>query len=297
MSDVGNSSMLPIDLHVHSNCSDGTLSPSELVEHAMELGLAAFALTDHDCIDGISEAVSHAEKLKAYGSALPVPEVIPGIELSTEYHGMDVHLVGLYIDYKDREFIDSLKHFVDSRTERNRKICSLLNKAGIPIKYEDLLEAYPDSVITRAHYASYLFEKGFVKHRQEAFDRYVGNNAPCYVPREKITPSQAISLILKAKGAPVLAHPVLYHMSDNELDLLTGQLKEDGLMGIEAIYSTYSVSDQRRMRKLAAKYKLLLSGGSDFHGANKPNLEMGTGYGNLFIPQELLFKIKESLAP
>lgn len=307
--------MAPIDLHVHSNCSDGTLSPRELVDHAIKNGLAAFALTDHDTVDGLDEAIKYAAHLRtlqesAQGVSVPsdeaekesvcavtsaVPEIIPGIELSTEYQGADIHVMGLYIDYQNETFRNRLQEFVDSRTNRNRKMCDMLQQAGVSITYEELLAANPGAVITRAHYARYMLEKGYVKSRQEAFDRYVGDHAPCYIPREKITPAQAVELLLQAKGAPVLAHPILYHMSDDRLDTLVRELKGVGLMGIEAIYSTYSPADERQMRALAAKYGLFISGGSDFHGANKPGLDMGVGYGKLFVPQELLEDVRRAL--
>lgn len=286
--------MKAIDLHVHSSCSDGTFSPTELVDYAMEKGLAAFALTDHDSIDGLEEAMEYAERLKNH-PCRQVPEVIPGIELSSEYQGQDIHVVGLFINYRDEIFQNRLREFVDSRTNRNRKMCSLLQQFGIPVTYEELLEAYPDSVITRAHYARFMLEKGYVKSRQEAFERYLGDHAPCFIPREKITPAQAVQLILQTGGAPVLAHPILYHMSEEHLDELVKELKEAGLMGIEAIYSTYSAADERQIRALASKYDLLISGGSDFHGANKPSLDLGVGYGKLFVPQALLWKIKKTL--
>ena len=281
-----------IDLHVHSSCSDGTLSPKELVDYAIEKKLSAFALTDHDTVDGLDEAIQYAVGLSSEQGNI---EVIPGIELSTEYQGADIHVVGLYIDYRSEVFRNKLEEFVDSRTARNRKMCSLLTQAGVPITYEELQAAYPDAVITRAHYAGYMLEKGYVKSRQEAFDRYVGDHAPCYIPREKITPAQAVQLILEAGGAPVLAHPILYHMSDDRLDTLVRELKEAGLMGIEAIYSTYTSADERGIRSLAAQYNLFISGGSDFHGANKPGLDLGTGYGQLYVPENLLVEIKKTL--
>ncbi len=312
--------MRPIDLHVHSTCSDGTLTPSELVDLAREKGLAAFALTDHDTVDGLEEAVSYARKLRAETpnpdapsafacifcdsdapqtvstapSLPPVPEVIPGIELSTEYRGRDVHIVGLYIDYQNEGFHRKLGEFLDSRIRRNHKMCALLQEAGMDITYEKLQEAFPDSVITRAHYARYMMEQGYTQSLKEAFDRYIGDHCPCYVPREKITPAQAIALILEADGIPVLAHPLLYHLNDENLEELVWEGKEAGLMGIEALYPTHSPAEERQIRRLAGKYHLLLSGGSDFHGSNKPQLELGTGYGKLFVPEDLLNEFQKS---
>lgn len=288
--------MQPIDLHVHSNRSDGTFSPSELLDYAMEKGLAAFALTDHDTVEGLDELLSYAETLRRTltpEEAAKVPDVIPGIEFSTEYQGQDIHIVGLDIDYRQPEFSTKLQSFIDSRTNRNRKMCKRLQEAGIDITYEALLEAFPDAVITRAHYARFLFEHGYVKSLKEAFDRYVGDHCPCFVPREKVTPVQAVELILAAKGIPVLAHPILYHMSDARLDTLTGLLTETGLMGIEAIYSTYKPYEERQIRVLAQKYNLCISGGSDFHGANKPGLDLGVGYGKLFVPYDVLTALRE----
>lgn len=290
--------MKAVDLHVHSNRSDGTLSPTALVEYAMEKGLGAFALTDHDTIDGLEEALSHADSLRA---SLPlsqrdsVPEVIPGIEFSTEYEGRDVHIVGLYIDYGNETFQAHLQKFVASRIQRNEKMCKLLQEAGIDISYEKLLATFPNAVITRAHYAKYLLTHGYVTGMAEAFERYVGDHCPYFVPREKVTPQQAVSLILQAGGLPILAHPILYRMSDARLETLVSLLKDAGLMGIEAVYSTYNASEERQIRRLAAKYHLLISGGSDFHGENKPKLDLGVGYGKLFLPESILDEIKASL--
>lgn len=288
--------MFQVDLHVHSTRSDGTYTPSGLVDYAMEKGLAAFALTDHDTVDGLDEAIGYAESLR---QSLPqaetqkVPEVIPGIEFSTEYQGQDVHILGLYINHHNSAFAAQLQAFVDSRIERNRKMCRLLTEGGIPVTYEALLEEFPNAVITRAHYAKYMLNHGYIKSMKEAFDRYVGDHCPYYVPREKVTPAQAVGLVLEAGGVPVLAHPILYHMSDERLDRLVCELKDAGLAGIEAIYSTYVPYEERQMRELAAKYGLLVSGGSDFHGANKPGLDLGTGYGKLFVPYTILEDIKK----
>ena len=282
--------MKSVDLHVHSNKSDGTLAPSDLVTLALSKGLAAFALTDHDTTEGIDEALAAASAARADGAEI---EVIPGIEFSTEYEGKDIHIVGIDIDYKSNAFQKYLKDFQDSRDNRNRKMCIKLAEHGVDITYEKLRAEYPDSVLTRAHYAKYMLEHGAVKSMSEAFDRYIGDRAPCFLPREKVTPSQAVSLILESGGIPILAHPILYHMSDARLDKLVATLKEVGLVGIEAIYSTYNSAEERQIRKLAAKYDLCISGGSDFHGGTKPGLEMGNGYGKLFVPYEVLEKLRE----
>ncbi len=285
--------MRAIDLHTHTCKSDGSYTPTELVDYAIEKNLAAVAITDHDSIEGLDEAVAHAAALRERG--LPSVEMIPGIEFSTKYEKQDVHIVGLYISYEREAFQSALGSFVDSRVSRNRKMCENLQGAGIDITYEKLLAMYPDAVITRAHYASYLLEHGYVKSRQDAFARYLGDHTKYFVPREKVTPSQAVDLILKADGVPILAHPPLYHMGNDRLDTLVSSLKADGLMGIEVFYSTYSNQDVHDMQRLAAKYNLLVSGGSDFHGANKPGLDLGCGYGKLYIPEETLLKIKAAL--
>lgn len=284
--------MRAIDLHTHTAKSDGSYTPAALVDYAIEKELAAVAITDHDSIAGLDEALSHAAALREKG--VPSVEVVPGIEFSTKYEKQDVHIVGLYIAYDGAVFQEALDHFVDSREGRNIKMCKNLQKAGIGISYEKLQEMYPGAVITRAHYASFLCEYGYVKNRQDAFAKYLGDHTKYFVPREKVTPAQAVDLILKADGVPVLAHPPLYHMRNERLDALVSSLKDEGLMGIESFYSTYTNQDVRDMLRLAEKYELLLSGGSDFHGANKPGLDLGCGYGKLFVPEDLLIKIKEA---
>lgn len=280
--------MNKVDLHVHSIKSDGSYSPTELVDYAITKGLSAFALTDHDTTDGLDEAIEYAKDK-------PI-RVIPGIELSTEYLGKDIHIVGLFINHHSEKFLKEIKEFRDSRDLRNQKMCRNLQEIGIDISYEKLIAEYPDSVITRSHYAKYLLSHSYIKSLNEAFEKYVGDHCKYYVPREKITPEQGVNLILSAGGLPILAHPILYHMSDKTLDTLVSNLKEAGLVGIEAIYSTYAPSEERDIRRLAAKYGLALSGGSDFHGAAKPGLELATGYGKLFIPEDILTNL-ENLLP
>lgn len=281
--------MRGIDLHTHSNCSDGTYSVKELMDYAHEKNLAAIALTDHDTVDGLDEASSYVKE------NYPDMELIPGIEFSTVEEGKDVHIVGLYIDHHNEGFKAKLGQFIDSRTVRNKKMCKKLSEeAGIPISYEELTSSFPGAVLTRAHYAKFMVDRGYARSRNEVFDKYIGDNCPYYVEREKISPEEAISYVLEAKGVPVLAHPILYHLSDRKLDALVARLKDAGLKGIEAIYSTYSPSEERQIKELAEKYGLLISGGSDFHGANKPKIDLGTGMGKLFLPEDLLIPIKKA---
>ena len=281
--------MRGIDLHTHSKCSDGTYSIKELMDYAHEKNLAAIALTDHDTVDGLDEASSYVKE------NYPDMEFVPGIEFSTVEEGKDVHIVGLYIDHHNEEFKKKLGQFIDSRTVRNKKMCRKLSEeAGIPISYEELTGSFPGAVLTRAHYAKFMVDRGYAKSRNEVFDKYIGDNCPYYVERDKISPEEAISYVLEAGGVPVLAHPILYHLSDRKLDALVARLKNAGLKGIEAIYSTYSPSEERQIKELAAKYDLLISGGSDFHGANKPKIDLGIGMGKLFVPEDLLIPIKKA---
>ena len=287
-----------VDLHVHSTKSDGSMTPTELVQYAIEKGLSAFALTDHDTTEGIDEAVVAANKHNksiAIGETEGLPlEIIPGIEFSTEYMGKDIHILGLYIDYNAPAFKEKIQEFVDARILRNQKMCASLASDGIDITYEKLLEEYPDAVITRSHYAKYLLNHGYTTSMKEAFERYIGDHCKHFIPREKITPMQAVGLINEVGGLAFLAHPTLYHMSDRVLEGLIKDLIESGLAGIEAVYCTYTQGEEAQMRKFASKYDLLISGGSDFHGSIKPKLDLAVGYGKLFIPESILDEIKEA---
>lgn len=281
-----------VDLHVHSTKSDGTYTPSELVDYAIEKGLKAFALTDHDTVAGLDEVLSYADSLRKEGKT--VPEVIPGIELSTEYEGENVHIVGLFIDYKCNAFTDYLKNFVDAREIRNRKMCQKLTEGGYPITYEELKDYCGEAVITRAHFPGLLIQKGYCKSRNEAFDRFIGDKAPFFVPREKVNPAMAVELILKAGGIPIFAHPMLCKLGKEKFSYIMKTLKDAGLIGIEAFYSTNTLGEQNKTIRLANEYRLLLSGGSDFHGANKPDIDLGVGYGKLYVPDSCLDNLKRA---
>lgn len=277
--------MRRIDLHVHSNVSDGTLTPKELVAYAKEKGIAAFALTDHDTVGGIFEAEQAAK-----GSGL---ELIPGIEISSEYKGGDVHILGLYMDYRQPEFSAALQRFIEARERRNKEMAKKLSDHGFLMTLEELTAAYPEAVITRAHFAKYMKAKGYVTSYEEAFRHYIGKDCACYVPRTVIQPSDAIDLIRAAGGIAVLAHPLLYHMTMEEVEHLAKYLKELGLQGIEVFYSMNQEGDENRMASLAKRYELVMTGGSDFHGSTKPYIDLGSGRGNLYVPDSLLEPLKK----
>ena len=284
--------MKQIDLHVHSTCSDGTDSPAVLVDKAVDKGLAAFALTDHDTTRGVKEALLACENVNNKGYEL---EVIPGVEISTNFDNTEIHVVGLFIDYNDNEFNSFLNKQLSSRDERNKQVCERFQNIGINITYEDMLKTYGDAVITRAHFADRLVAIGAVGDRNEAFDRYLGQGKPCFVPRAKVDPAEAIERIHQAGGIAILAHPVLYHLGNAQMNKLLDHMCSAGLDGIEAIYSTYKMGDELSIRRIASERNLLISGGSDYHGKNKPHIQLGTGMGHLFVPYELLDKMKDSM--
>ena len=182
-----------IDLHTHSNKSDGSFTPAELVDVAARKGITYIALTDHDTVEGIDEAKKRAEEISSDPNApYKAPVVIPGIEFSTDWNGRDVHVVGLDIDHTNKEFVSKLDFFIESREGRNRKMAENLREIGIGISYEALIKSFPESVLTRAHFAKYLYEYGYVRSTHEAFERYLGPDSPCYVPRERSLPCKRL---------------------------------------------------------------------------------------------------------
>lgn len=278
-----------IDLHVHSVCSDGTCTPEELVDLAIDHDLVAFALTDHDTVDGVERAMKAGEKRHI--------QVIPGVELSCEYtispsRKKEIHILGYNLDWNQPELRDTLEAVAKERDDRNRKMCENLNQAGFPIDYDSLVDRFGNTILTRAHFARFLLEKGAIPSIDSAFKKILAQDGPYFVMRKYLTPKRGIELIKGAGGIPVLAHPLLYKMSVTELHNLLSELKEYGLQGIEAMYSRNRGNDEAFVRKLADEYGLFITGGTDFHGANKPDLEIGSGEGNLRVPVMLLENLK-----
>lgn len=275
-------SMDTIDLHTHSTFSDGTFTPLQLVKYAEEKGLKAFALTDHDTTEGVKEAKSIETNV----------EVISGVEISTRYDKKEIHIVGLYVNENDADLNKQLKYYREKRVTRNFEILEKLNSLGVNITIDDVKESCTGDVISRAHIAKALVSKGFVGSYTEAFDRYLGDNKCAYVPRETLNYEEGMELITKAGGVPVLAHPLLYKMSDTNLENMMVKLRQKGLKAVEVYYSTHSNSDTQHIMAMANRVGLIYSGGSDFHGATKPKIDMGTGMGKLAVPYEILEKIR-----
>ncbi|MGN0465722.1 MAG: PHP domain-containing protein [Lachnospiraceae bacterium] len=275
-----------IDLHVHSNASDGTLTPTEVVNLAKEKKLTAIALTDHDTMEGVKEATEAAK-----GSEL---EIISGVEISCEYKEKEIHILGLFVDIDCEELLYGLDICRKKRDERNEKMLLNFQKAGILMTMEELDGGNPNAVITRAHFARYLVEHGYVKKKDDAFKKYLGKKCSFYVPREYMKPEKAIQLIKKAGGLSFLAHAYLYKMSDKEIEQMVEQLISYGLDGIEVYHSSHNICESRKLQALAKKKGLLISGGSDFHGTNKPDIDLSVGRGNLRLPHYILEDIKKS---
>ncbi len=275
------------DLHTHSTASDGTFSPSEVAELAKDAGLASVALTDHDTTDGLDEFMEAGKRLGI--------ETIPGIELAAGYKNTELHIVGLFIDYNSSTLKESMEFIVNERNERNKKMIKALSRIGIEISLRELEENAGGNIITRAHYANVMVNRGYVKNKEEAFDRYISSGRPGYVKRETLTPKTCIEVIRKSGGIPVLAHATLYGYGYLEIHNLVGELKGYGLMAMETIYSTYTPRQSEELRKICEYYKLMKSGGSDFHGLNKPDIKIGTGRGALKIPQSFADEMKDIL--
>ena len=276
--------MKNIDLHVHSCYSDGTLTPTELVHLAQKSALSTFALTDHDTIAGIHEALEAAEQTDIH--------VIPGTELSAYYVDREIHILGLNLNPYHPALVDSLRDVEAIRDDRNQKMAHNLHDAGLSITYEKLINEYPQSVITRAHFARFLVDHGDVSSMNAAFSTYLSSDSPYYVMRSYLTPEHAIKMIRDAGGVAILAHPMLYNLKRPQIIQLVEELKQYGLQGIEAIYSCNRGDDEKFLKELAANQNLIISGGSDFHGDNKPYIHLGTGKGTLRVPYEIYEQIK-----
>ena len=272
-----------VDLHTHTTASDGSCTPFELVSMANQVGLVALAITDHDTIDGLSEGLQAA---KQYGM-----EVIPGVEISTEFRD-EMHILGYYIDRTSQQLQEGLIMLQEFRNERNPRIIKRLAELGVPVTMEDIEKQAGGKVIGRPHIAQALMKKGYVESVNDAFSRFLARGKVAYFPKEKLTPSQGVRLIADAGGIPVLAHPKDLKLTEWELDAVIKDLKAHGLQGIEVWYSTHTEAETIQYLKLAKKYDLAATGGSDYHGFSKPAISLGKGMGELQVDYKCVEQLK-----
>lgn len=272
-----------IDLHTHSTASDGTFSPEELVYLAKKEKLQALALTDHDTVDGLKSAYQTAKEVN-----LPF---LCGVEISVKFEGPGhFHLLGYFLKPEISEIDETLQRLKKAREERNKKMIEKLNMLGIEITLDELREI-AQGEIGRPHMATLLVKKGVVKSFDEAFEKYLKKGALAYVPKALLTPEEAIKLILQAKGAPVLAHPITLKLDYLKLKNYLKSLKDVGLIGIETFYPEHNPEFTKFLIDCAKELNFLITGGSDFHGKNKPDIKLGRGLNNLNVP----FKCYENL--
>ncbi|MDD4494554.1 MAG: PHP domain-containing protein [Eubacteriales bacterium] len=275
-----------VDMHTHSTYSDGTLTPAELVKQASKAGLKAIALTDHDTVEGIPEAIKEAEKLGL--------ELMPGVEISTDANP-EMHILGYFDASNYRKIEKALSVPRDNRKLRNKKIIKKLNALGYDIALSDIKKSTGGDVTGRVHIALALIEKGYIKSVEEGFSKLLAEGRPAYAERERLTPADVIGMLAKSGGIPVLAHPKYLGKGEAEFDELLIDLKSYGLMGIEAYYADNSYLETVKFLNFARKHTLIATGGSDFHGGVRTDVMLGTGRGNLKVGYESFLKVKEAL--
>lgn len=278
--------MSRIDLHLHTTHSDGSFSTREVMDFAKQAGVAALAITDHDIVDGVPEAT-------AIGKELGI-EVVPSVEISSRLGDSELHILGYFLDWTDPLLAERLKTLRDSRHLRNPRIVQRLNELGISITYDEVRALAGTESVGRPHIARLLMEKKLVTSAKEAFDRYLANGRPAFVDRDLPEPAEAVRWIREAGGVPVLAHPTWVRTSADGLRALVRDLKAVGLGGIEVHYSTHTPSQTTEYLDLAKHCDLLVTGGSDFHGVTKPDIEVGIGRGQLKVSHTLLDPLKKA---
>jgi len=272
-----------IDLHTHTLCSDGSMTPAELVRHAKKRGLSAVAVSDHDTSDGVKEAMETGRQIGI--------EVIPAIELSA-VSDTETHILGYFIDPDSPVLVKAVDHIRAIRTRRIGETCEMLEKYNIHITLDEVKAKAGGGILCRAHIAKLMTEKGYSESPKAAFAEWLNVGCPCYSESQALTDEEVVDLIRQAGGDAYLAHLHLTKKSGDELDSFVKRLKNAGLCGIEGWYTDYTPEHEREYRALAKKYDLKLSGGTDFHGAFKPHIQIGRGLGSLEIPDSVLADMK-----
>jgi hypothetical protein len=276
-----------IDLHTHSTVSDGSDAPSHVAELAQMNGCSAFALTDHDRMDGLDEAGKRAAEVGV--------ELVPGCEISCEVPKGTMHVL-IYFVEPGGPLETELVRLQEARDARNARMFDRLsNELGLPITPEEVEAEAGGKGIGRPHVAAVLLRKGVVSSIQEAFDVWLAKGRPAYLDKERLAPSVAVRLAVASGGVPVLAHPLSLGLSASGTAATVGELVSDGLAGVESIYGRYSVDERAAMAALAGRYGLVATGGSDHHGRYKPDLQVGIGRGDLDVPDSVLDELRERI--
>ena len=274
-----------IDLHTHSLCSDGAQKPFEVVRSARDAGLSAIALSDHDTIEGVREAMEAGQQLGV--------EVIPAVELSAQ-SDTELHILGYFIDIQNKRLQEAMAYALQVRDERQVEVCRKLNEQGFEITMEELrAEANGNPVLCRAHFAQIMVRKGYAESVKDAFNRYLSVGCYAYSNRQALTGPEAVSLIREAGGIAVAAHLHLIKLPDPQLKAYLQELIPYGLDGVEGYYTDYTPDMEQRYRAMAKELGLVISGGTDYHGANKPHISIGKGRGELEIPYSVLDGLRQ----
>jgi predicted metal-dependent phosphoesterase TrpH len=259
---------MEIDLHIHTTESDGTYTPTEIVKMSKKYNLKAISITDHDTINGLSEGKTAAIEMGI--------EFINGIEISTNIDNNDIHILGYFLNIKDTNFLSELNELQIQRDIRNEKMLKKLEQFGIEIDKEKLIKMAPGKIISRIHISNYMVEYGFVSSRDEVFKTYIGDRGCAYVPKENFSPQRAVKMIHDNGGLASLAHPSFISKDFGVIENLVKELKDYGLGAIESEYPSFTKEEKRKYRKIAEKYSLLITGGSDFHGENRLGINIGS---------------------
>lgn len=277
-----------IDLHCHTKASDGSLTPTELVELAAKIGISVIGIADHDTLGGLEEGVKAGMERNLC--------VISAIELSVNSPWGSLHLLGYFSNPHPPNVSNRVAQIQSFRENRNPQIARRLQDLGIPIKFDDVVNASGGQVIGRPHFAKVLVEMGVVSSSQEAFDKYLKSGAPAYVDRERLLIQEAVDLIRKDNGIPALAHPGLITTPDGyNIEDVVKAFKEMGGLGVEVYAPVHYKSFTNRLLELTNRYDLFITGGTDFHGEAKPHIQPGTGEGNFLVPDELAIALLKAL--
>jgi len=271
-----------IDLHLHTLASDGRLSPTELIQLVANQGLETISITDHDSTEGLAEAYEAAKKF-------PYMRIIPGIEMSADIPGDEVHVLGYFLDYHDVEFQEMLTELRRGRVGRAQVMVEKLVALGKPVEWERVLHFAGDGTVGRPHIALAMVEAGYFKEPKEAFEEYLGNDGLAYYDRPKLNPTESVAMIRKVGGVPVLAHPTFM----NDMEAGIASLKKEGLVGMEVYYAQYDDNTVRHLARLAREYDLIPCGGSDYHGLGNTGEPLP---GTLGPPEETVKLLEDAAA-